>query len=425
MKRLTSCLVGSITLALVLTACGSSGDPEADAGPARITFSSHVKGMDLVVKAFNSVHPDIKVTFEQTPSPNEGGNAKLTNALKAGNAPDLVTVEYQDLPSFVSQGGVQPVDTLAGDVLKGVPENITSAVRFAGKTWAIPYDAAPLVFYYRADVFQQLGITPPETWDEFRTAAKTIAAKQPGTSIASFFPNEAKLFAALAWQNGAHWFRTEGDTWKVSLTDPQTAEVADYWQGLINDDLVKVEQAFSEEWANSLGTGKVVGVIGASWGAGGLVTRTESSAGKWAVAQLPHWGTPASALYGGSTFAVTKNSKQAKAAAALATWLVSSPDALKARGDVGSTYPAATNLVAIAKQNYPTAHFGDQDIYAEFDTAAGSVVTGWTWGPTLSTLTTLGDGFGSLSSGGTIDAALEKAETSTVTEMKGAGLNVG
>lgn len=427
MKRTGPGLAASLALVLTLAACGGSpGEQDAAAsGPASITFSSHIAGMDKVVRAFNAAHPDIKVTFEQTPSPNEGGNAKLSNGLKAGNAPDLATVEYQDLPSFVSQGGVQPVNDLAGEALDGVPDNIASAVRFGDQTWAVPYDAPPMVYYYRADVFKQLGLSAPKTWDEFRAVAQTVAAKRPGTYIASFFPNESKLFAALAWQNGAHWFTAEGDTWKVDLTGPETTKVADFWQGLIDDKLVKVEQGFSEEWANDLATGKVIGYTGASWGAAGVAKRTKSSAGKWAVAQLPNWGKPASALYGGSTFVITKNSKNAKAAAQLATWLVSSSEGLKARGDIGSTYPATTDLVPIAKQGYPTTHFGGQDLYAEFDKAAGSVVDGWTWGPTLSTLTGLGDGFGSLTSGGTIRGALQKVQEATVAEMKSAGLNVG
>jgi multiple sugar transport system substrate-binding protein len=430
MRSIAKPLAVVTVMTLALAGCGAGDDDagaataDAGSGSGAITFSSHIAGMDKVVAAFNAEQSDIKVTFEQTPAPAKGGNAKLTNSLKAGNAPDLATVEYQDLPSFVSLGGLRPVGDLAKDTLNGMPKGIVSSVTFADQTWAVPYDAAPMVLFYRADVYKALGINPPATWQDFEKAAQTIASKKPGTSIASFWPNESKLFAGLAWQNKAHWFQADGDAWKVSMDDPQTTQVADYWQGLIDKKLVKVEQGFSDEWANSLASGKVVGYIGAAWGAAGLVTRTPDTAGKWRVAQLPSWGTPASGMYGGSTFVITKNSKNAKAAATFASWLATSGEGFKARGDAGVTYPASTGLVATAKAAVPTTHFGGQDIYAEFDKSAASIVEGWTWGPTLSTLTALNDGFGKVGSGGSVEEALQAAQASTITEMKTAGLKV-
>ena len=155
--------------------------------------------MDRVVAAFNASQSDITVAFEQSAGPAQGGNATLTNGIKAGNAPDIATVEYQDLPSFVSQGGLRPVDDLAPDALKNVPAGILGSVTFADRTWAVPYDAAPMVLFYRADVYQEVGIDLPATWQDFQAAAAKIAAERPGSYAASFWPNDSKLFAGLAW----------------------------------------------------------------------------------------------------------------------------------------------------------------------------------------------------------------------------------
>lgn len=428
MKRIRLAVLAAVVAAALAACGGGTGAKDATAdlgsGTGTIRFASHLPGMDKVVAAFNASQPDIKVTFEQSAGPAQGGNATLTNGIKAGNAPDVATVEYQDLPSFVSQGGLRPVDDLAGDALANTPKGILSSVTFADRTWAVPYDAAPMVLFYRADVYQELGITPPTTWQDFKAAAATIAAKKPGTYAASFWPNDSKLFAGLAWQNGASWFHTTGDAWQVSMTDPQTTQVADYWQGLIDDKLVKVQQGLSEEWASDLVSGKVVGYVGASWGAAGLATRTPDQAGKWQVAQLPNWGTPASAMYGGSTFAITKSSHNARAAATFAKWLTTAPEAFTARGKAGVPYPANAELLAPVKAGVTTSHFGSQDIYAQFTQSVGNLHEGWTWGPSLSTFVALSDGFGKLTTGGTVRQALQDAQAATVADMRSSGLTV-
>ena len=207
------------------------------------------------------------------------------------------------------------------------------------------------------------------------------------------------------------------------MTDPKTAQVADYWQGLIDNELVKVQQGLSEEWASDLVSGEVVGYVGASWGAAGLATRTADQAGKWQVAQLSNWGTPASAMYGGSTFVITESSRNAKAAATFAKWLATAPEAFTARGTSGVPYPAHSDLLAPVMAGV-TSHFGSQDIYAEFEASVGNLVEGWTWGPSLSTFVVLSDGFGKLTTGGTIGKALEDAQSATVADMRSTGLTV-
>lgn len=412
-----------------LAACGSSTNatsPQGDdlgTGKGSITFSSHITGMQAVVDAFNASQSDIKVKFEEVPSPVKGGNAKLTNGIKAGNAPDVATVSYSDLPAFVAQGGLRPVEGLVKDALAGMPEGIVSSVTFGDHTWGTPYDAPPMVFWYREDVFKEAGVNVPTTWAEFATAAEAIAKKKPGTYIASFWPDD-QILPGLAWQAGAQWAKAEGNGWKVNLADEPTKKVAAFWQDLINRKLVKVEPAFSDEWANSLATTKVAGALGASWSAVGIEKRTADQPGKWRVAALPTWeaGSTDTGLFGGSAFVIPQNSKNAKAAATFATWLATSPDAIKARGQAGLVYPATTSLIPVAKASYSSKHFGDQDLYAVFEKV--SVRSGWTWAPSLTTLTSLYDGLGKLSSGGTIDQALTSAQSATVDALKSAGISV-
>jgi multiple sugar transport system substrate-binding protein len=51
------------------------------------------------------------------------------------------------------------------------------SARFAGKTYLIPLDGDFHMIYYRTDVFQQAGLKPPATWDDYVAAAKALNGK--------------------------------------------------------------------------------------------------------------------------------------------------------------------------------------------------------------------------------------------------------
>ncbi|MEW2292921.1 sugar ABC transporter substrate-binding protein [Streptomyces sp. NPDC006743] len=431
--RTAAAFTAAALSATLLAACGGGDDgPSAGAGkPADITFWGWAKGTKQVVDAFNASHKDVHVTYEEIPSGAAGGYAKLSNAVKAGNAPDVFNVEYPQLPDFVSQGAVQDISQYVGSDLKA--EYLPQAVQLTtlgGATYALPLDAAPQVFYYRKDLFAKAGIKAPTTWDEFRSAAQKLKKAEPGSRIATFFPDDPTTFEAMAWQAGAPWFGTSGDTWQVGLDGADTQKVAAYWQKMIDDDLVRVQPSFSQQWTASLQKGQTAGYLGASWGGGVLKgTLPQDQSGKWAVAPLPSWnGAPASGMLGGSTFAVSKDSKKAKAAVEFATWATTTAQGIQARISSGdsSAYPADPELVPVAAKAFSTRFYGGQDIYAVYKSAAGSIGQKWTWGPAMGvTNNSLKDAFGKLSSSsGTIAQALATAQKDTVAEMRTRGLKV-
>ncbi|MFJ4873165.1 ABC transporter substrate-binding protein [Streptomyces sp. NPDC088757] len=435
LRRAGAAITAAALCGTLLAACGDDQDDAsaADGKLVTLTFWGWAKGTQEVVAIFNASHPDIRIKFEEIPSGNAGGYAKIANAVKAGNAPDVFNVEYPQLPDFVSQGAVQDISGLVDDGLRAkyLPQ-ANELTSLGGKTWALPLDVAPQAFFYRKDLFRKAGITVPKTWDEFRTAAEKLKAAQPKTRIATFFPDDPTTFEAMAWQNGARWFAAGNDAWKVNLTGPETDKAADYWQKLVDDDLVQVQPSFSQQWTASLQKGETAGYLGASWGAGVLKANLGSAPGmdgNWAVAPMPTWnGEPSSGMLGGTTFAVSKDSKKAKAAIEFATWATTTPEGIKARIKTGtsSSYPAATALAPVAKEAFDTQFYGGQDIYGLYAEAAKSIKPGWTWGPAMGvTNGSLKDSFGKVAGKtGTIGEALTVAQQATLDEFENRGLKV-
>lgn len=427
-------LVGAATALAVLTACGSADDSPARGTaehPVTVSFWAWTKGSQEVVDAFNASHDTIKVKFEEIPSGGLGGYPKIANAVKAGIAPDLLSIEYPQLSAFVSQGSLQDISGyLTDDIKKKFLPQTIEMTTLGGKNWAVPFDAAPQVFYYRKDFFTEHHIALPKTWDDFRTAAADVKKAAPKTRIATFFPDDPTFFQALAWQAGAQWFSAGKDAWKVDTTDPASKRTAEYWQGLIDDKLVSTASSFSPEWTSSLKQGTTVGYLGASWSAGVLAGIVPEEKGKWAAVPLPSWEAdkPASGMVGGSTFAVSKNSKKAAAAVEFALWMSTHQDAINARigASTSSALPASPAMVPIARKAFDTSFYGGQDLYGLFTKAGASIGPDWVWGPSPgATNSALGDELGEVVGGSsTLPHAIKTAHDATVADLKKRGLKV-
>ncbi|MFE1500022.1 extracellular solute-binding protein, partial [Streptomyces albidoflavus] len=298
-----------------------------------------------------------------------------------------------------------------------------------GKTWAVPFDAAPQAVFYRKDLLATYEVQVPTTWDAFKKAAEQVRKADAKARIATFFPDDPTTFEAMAWQAGAQWFKAENDTWKIDTTDAATTKVTAYWQGLLDAGLVHKNASFSPEWTGSLKNGTTIGYLGASWGAGVLKGTLPEQDGKWAVAPMPSWdGKPASGMLGGTSFAVTKDSDKKAAAVTFAEWMSTTEDGVRARiaSGTSSAFPAATALRPVAKKAFDASYYGGQDIYALFEAAGASIRPDWAWGPTTGTTnTTIKDHFGKIAQGGPgIADAVEAGHDATVAELTKRGLKV-
>ncbi|MEU6985311.1 sugar ABC transporter substrate-binding protein [Streptomyces sp. NPDC046324] len=406
-------------LGLFATACGggdSSSDAASDGKPVTLTYWTWTGGAKATVEEFNRTHKDIQVEFTEIPGGAEG-YGKLANGVKAGNAPDVATIEYQMVPEFASQGNLVDLTEHAGDTVKEkFPKAIQDLVIFGGKTWTVPFDAAPQVYYYRTDLFKKYGIEVPKTWDEFRVAAEKVKKADKNVRLANMTKSDPALLAALSWQAGGKWFSTEGDAWKPGVDDAASTKVAAYWDDLVENDLVQTYTGWSPEETKARIEGKTLSILGASWSAAGMKTNLPDLKGKWAAAPMPHWGTPASGNYGGSSYGVLKGSKNVEAAAEFIKWITTHGDAVEARlsdpTKPSSALPANPEMRAVAAAKFDTAYFNGQDLYKLASEQVDTIVPGWTWGPNqMDVYTAIQDASATSGFAGGVTAGQAKART--------------
>jgi multiple sugar transport system substrate-binding protein len=416
-------------LALAATsACGGAGASSESGEVVELTYWSWTKGSAEAVEAFNKSHDDIQVNFEEIPSGTDGGYSKISDAMKAGNGPDIFNAEYVALPSFVAAGNVADItEKVDEDTLKGYDEQAVELATLGDKLWAVPYDVGVQTMFYRKDLFQKYGIEVPKTWDEFAAAARKVAKEQPGVKLANLTVDDPANLEAMTQQAGAQWFSTSGDAWKLGFNDEGTQKVEKYWQGLADDKALSTAASWSTGFNAEASKGKVLTMLLASWQAAYQADTFPDHSGKWGVAPMPSWdGQPASGVFGGSTYAVSKEAADVDAAVEFSTWMTSNEDAIAPRmGDgTSSAYVVNKDAREVAKASFKADYYGDLDVYGIFEESASGLQP-VTFGPTMLSMNkTLGDELKKFGHGGTLADAIGAAEASAQREMSGLGLNV-
>ncbi len=421
--------IGLIAGALVLAACsGGGGGGSGSGGKVELTFWSWVPNIQQVVATWNSAHPNIQVTASQ-PAQGDALVTKLLTAAKAGSPPDLAQVEYQALPTLVSNGVLADISSQAGSARSKFPSGVWQEVTLGtGAVYAIPQDAGPMMLYYRADLFTQLGLQVPKTWDEFAQTARAVRTKDPGAYLTTFSSADPGWFAGLVQQAGAKWWSISGSTWKVAINDAATKKVADYWGGLVAEGAVDHQPMYTPQWNTALNTGALLAWPSAVWGPGVLAGNAASTQGKWAMAPLPQWsaGEQRTGSWGGSTTAVTAKSKHQAEAAQFAVWLNTDAAATSALVATGGLYPAASAAQSGPALQQPPAFFPQQtDFYVVAKQIAGTAA-GFTWGPDVNvTYSAYNDAFGkAITQNTSFSAALDQMQATTVADMRKTGFKL-
>jgi multiple sugar transport system substrate-binding protein len=427
--------LGARLLAVLLVAglaagCTSkAGNGGSTAGQkVDLTFWSWVPNIDKVVDAWNNANPDTHITL----SKQAGGADILTKVLtanKAGNPPDLVQVEYQSLPTLVSNNVLADIAADGKAVKDKFAAGLWQQVTLGSDAlYAIPEDAGPMMLYYRQDLFQQFGLAVPKTWDEFAQEARTLRTKTKTQYLTTFSSQDPGWFAGLAQQAGASWWGVNGDTWKVSVNDAATKKVADYWGSLVNEGVISGQPMYTPEWNKALSDGTLLAWPSAVWGPGVLAGNATATKGKWSMAAMPQWnaGENKTGNWGGSSTGVADKSKNKKAATKFAIWLNTDATATNLLVTEGAIYPAARDAQGGPALQQPPAFFANQPDFYQTAKGIADTAAGFTWGPNVNvTYDTYKDAFGkAITAKSPFSPALDIMQSSTVADMQKNGFKV-
>ena len=135
--------------------------------------SDDVEQMNRIFDAFHAEHPNITVEFD--PSNPSEYNAALRTQLEGGTAPDLFYLRsFSTSRQLYEEGFLEPLDDV-----ENLQANFTEAARSPwatddGLAYGVPFIAVSHGIYYNQDLFDELGLTVPETWEELLTTAQAV-----------------------------------------------------------------------------------------------------------------------------------------------------------------------------------------------------------------------------------------------------------
>ncbi len=163
---------------------------------------------DVIIPAFNEQFPDITVIFSPT-APTEY-NAALAAKLEAGTAGDLITCRPFDLSlDLFNKGHLVSLNDLPG------MENFSDVAKSAWITddgsdvFCVPMASVIHGFLYNTEIFSELGLSEPQTYEEFLAVLEAI--KQDGNYAPLVMgTNDQWESATMGYQNiGPNYWRGE------------------------------------------------------------------------------------------------------------------------------------------------------------------------------------------------------------------------
>jgi multiple sugar transport system substrate-binding protein len=218
-KRRTRVLLGSLAVGLGLglaTACSSGGGSAPSAGNGgsshvTLTYWNGFTGPDgptvtRLVNEFNKTHPDI--TINMSIMPWDVFYQKLLPALAAGNGPDMVAMDTQQLPQYATKNVFLPLTSYYANPANGSSTLVPGAVagtKVNGTEYGVPVNFAPLMLYWNKTLFAKAGLSgPPKNWTQWQSDAVKLShgGKSPQYGIALAENNTIPMWPILLWENG-------------------------------------------------------------------------------------------------------------------------------------------------------------------------------------------------------------------------------
>jgi cellobiose transport system substrate-binding protein len=327
--------------ALVLAACGSSGDG-ADAN-GEITLNVNVFGDNFslpdnreLYDEYEKSHEGVKIVENRSDFGTHHQN--LQARLTAGSgAADLEVIEVGQVSGYIGQPD-KFVNFAEHDVdtSQWTESTVQRASTADGGTLiGLPTDIGGLAMCYRTDLFAQAGLPTARdevsalwsTWDDYVDVGNRFLAKVPKVK---WFDAGGHVFTGILGNDEETYYNADGE-----LIVEKNDAVRDAWDltvSAIEDKQSAALPEFSPEWNTGFQQGQFATVTCPAWMMGYIQANAPKTKGKWDIATIPG----GSGNWGGSYVTVPSQGKHVDAAVELAKWLTAPEQNVKLFKSIGN-----------------------------------------------------------------------------------------
>jgi alpha-glucoside transport system substrate-binding protein len=188
MRRSSLYILSVILLVFGLVAAGCGGDDEGDGGgggaPSDVSGSVSMSGVwtgqearsfQKVLDAFEQKYPNVNVRYRPV---GDEIPTVLSTAIAGGNPPDVASIAQPGLVrDFVDRNALKPIDFASATLEDNFSKDVIDVATIEGKPYGVLFKAAnKSTVWYNVPLFEQAGVNPPEDFDAFLEAAKTLRA---------------------------------------------------------------------------------------------------------------------------------------------------------------------------------------------------------------------------------------------------------
>ncbi len=179
MRHVTTCILW-LAVACFMHAPSAGHARDADTMPRTLHFvtwkADHPDAWDEAIRLFERAHPHIRVTRDIAPHSSTAYHDLLAQKLK--NRDDSLDLFLMDViwpAEFASAGWALPLDEYfpPGEREQFVPATIAAGL-YEHRIYGVPSRIDGGMLYYRKDLLDKYGLSPPATWDELVRQAHTI-----------------------------------------------------------------------------------------------------------------------------------------------------------------------------------------------------------------------------------------------------------
>lgn len=314
------------TSALALAACGTTSVVSKSSElSGNVVLSSWNNPGDLTTlkqfaQSYQAAHPKVQVTIAVTPSTDF--DAWFAARLAGGQAPDIIRLQYQELGRYASNGSL--VD-LAPHLPSGYGDQFLpafwNAVQYKKGVYGIPEHTDTFATFYRTDVMQQIGVTPPTSldkawsWSDLLNIVQEVKTATGKYALGFGYAgaNTAYRWLPILYMHGGALFGPDGKT--PTINSAEGVAALTWTQNLYKNNLVPPDNTVKNSKSTTARQYFINGVIGVmlhgDWQLQPLQSAMQDN--QWGVTYMVRDKSQASDI-GGNALTVTKDSQSLAAA---------------------------------------------------------------------------------------------------------------
>ena len=196
-----------------------------------------VQVYEAVAQAYMDQNPDVEVRI--VPIEEAGVSQRIATAIAANRKPDIVRMGVERVATFAADGVLDQDAAVATikaigeeDFREGPLKMITDPA--TGKYAAVPFDGWIQAIWYRQDLFDQLKLEAPVSWESIKAACEAIPGNDDflygivlGTDPGQNYGHQ--VFEQVAISNNAWPFDEQGN---VTMNTPEMIAALEFYTSL-------------------------------------------------------------------------------------------------------------------------------------------------------------------------------------------------